>query len=168
MSRIETERLVLRLYSEKEKHKFVDLLTDPDVMKYVDRGVLNTTQANSLWRKVQKEMYPQGVDTIWAVFAKDDGRYVGNASIRPRPEKPKDWEIGYYLTTPEWGKGFAAEIARRLTIYGFETLGLDEVFATVDTENSASRRVLEKNQYSLHDKQSDDLGPYLVYRIARS
>lgn len=164
MSRIETARLTLSLYTEREHDAFIELLTDPDVMKYVDKGVLNARQAEALWSKLMNEWYPKGVDTIWAVFAKDDGRYVGNASIRPRPEKQKDWEIGYYLLPEEWGKGYGSEIAKRLVSYSFDVLGLNEVFATVDIENIGSRRVLEKAGLSFFRKEYDEKGAFYVYR----
>jgi len=165
MSRIETERLVLKLYTDRDKSDFVRLLTDPVVMSYVDNGALTSDQADMLWRKLMDEFYPQGVDTIWAVFAKDDGRYVGNASLRPRPERQKDWEIGYYLTPDEWGKGFATELATRLVRFGFETAGLKEVFATVDKENLASINVLKKSGLEFYRKEYDDRGVFYVFRL---
>jgi ribosomal-protein-alanine N-acetyltransferase len=146
MSRIESERLLFSLYTERDKADFIDLLTDPVVMRYVDRGVLSTEQAEALWKKLMNDLYPKGVDTIWAVFAKDDGRFVGNASLRPRPENRAEWEIGYYLKPDEWGKGFATEIANRLVRYGFGELNFRKIFATVDTENEASRRVYKIEQ----------------------
>src|SRR6185503_18944478 len=150
MSRIETDRLVLALYTDRDRANFIELLTDPVVMRYVDRGALTLENAEALWQKLIHEFYPNGVETIWAVFAKDDGRYVGNASLRPRPERQKDWEIGYYLKPAQWGNGFATEIASRLVRYGFEIAGLDKIYATVDEENAASIHVLEKCGLKLH------------------
>lgn len=165
MSSIETDRLVLKLYTDREKSDLIGLLTDPAVMRYVDKGPLSTAQAERLWRKLMEEFYPQGVDTIWAVFAKDDGRYVGNASLRPRPERQSDWEIGYYLKPAEWGKGFATEIASRLVRFAFENAGLREVYATVDKENFSSIKVLEKSGLKFFRKEYDDEGVFFVYRL---
>lgn len=165
MSRIETERLELRLYTDRDKSDFIRLLTDPVVMRFVDKGPLSTEQAKVLWRKLMDEFYPNGVDTIWAVFAKDDGRFVGNASLRPRPERQKDWEIGYYLIPDEWGKGFATEIASRLVEFGSTTAGLKEVYATVDKANVGSIRVLEKSGLRFFRKEYDEQGVYFVYRL---
>ena len=167
MSRVETDRLRLELYSDGDKTEFVELLTDPVVMRFVDRGALNPRQADALWRKLMDEFYPNGVDTIWAVFAKDDGRYVGNASLRPRPERQKDWEIGYYLKPLEWGKGFATEIASRLVRYGFEVAGLEEIYATVDKLNASSIHVLEKCGLKLFRKEFDGQGVFFVYRLTQ-
>jgi len=165
MSRIETERLVLNLYADQDKDDFIRLLTDPVVMQYVDNGPLSSEQADVLWHRLMDDFYPNGIDTIWAVFAKDDGRYVGNASLRPRPERQQDWEIGYYLTPDEWGKGFATEIASRLVRFGFETAGLKEVYATVDKENFASMKVLKKSGLEFYRKEYDDKGVFFIYRL---
>lgn len=165
MSRLETDRLCLQLYTDRDKAEFTELLTDPVVMRFVDKGPLSLDQANALWRKLTEEFYPDGVETIWAIFTKGDGRYVGNASLRPRPEKQKDWEIGYYLKPAEWGKGFATEIASRLVRYGFEIAGLSEIYATVDKDNDASIHVLEKSGLKLYRKEYDEKGVFYVYRI---
>jgi RimJ/RimL family protein N-acetyltransferase len=163
MNAIETQRLDLRLYEEKDRAGFIALLTDERVMQYVDKGVMSPEAADALWTRMTG-LYQQGVDTVWAVFARDDGRYVGNASIRPRPEKKEEWEIGYYLREAEWGKGFGSELARKLVEYGFEVLGLEAVFATVDYENAASRRILEKSGMSFYEELADEQGPFCLYR----
>jgi RimJ/RimL family protein N-acetyltransferase len=165
MNTIETDRLILKPYTPAERDAFIALLTDERVMEYVDKGVMSPEAAGALWRKMMDEMYPRGVDTIWAVFARDDGRYVGNASIRPMPEKPQNWEIGYYLRFGEWGKGFGTELARRLVGYGFEELELEAVFATVDYENAPSRKILQKAGMSFYEEAVDEQGTFCVYRV---
>lgn len=163
---IETQRLILRLYEEKDRASFIALLTDENVMRYVDKGVMSPEAAEALFEKMQGLYAGQGVDTIWAVFEKESGEYVGNASIRPRPEKREDWEIGYYLNENAWGRGYGTELAKRLVRYGFEHLGLSAVYATVDYENAASRRILEKAGMSFFEEIVDEQGPFCLYRIA--
>lgn len=167
MSRLETDRLLLELYTDGNMTEFIELLTHPVVMRFVDKGPLNLHQAELLWRKLTLEFYPSGIDTIWAVFSKDDGRYVGNASLRPRPERQQDWEIGYYLKPAEWGKGYATEIASRLVRFAFEVAGLDEVYATVDKDNDASIHVLEKCGLQLLRKEFGEQRAFYVYRLKR-
>jgi RimJ/RimL family protein N-acetyltransferase len=166
MALVETERLILKLYEEDDREKFVRLLTDERVMKYVDKGVMSAEAAGALWEKMMG-LYRQGVDTIWAVFSKEDGSYMGNASIRPRPEKSSDWEIGYYLVPGVWGKGLGTELAKRLVEYSFDDLGMDAVYATVDYENGPSRRILEKAGMKFYEEISDDQGPFCLYRMQR-
>ncbi len=161
---METERLVLRLFQTADRDDFIRLFTDQTVMKFVDTGVYSIEKAENLWRKLTEEFYPNGITTIYGVFAKDDGRHLGTASIRPRPEKNDEWEITYILKPDEWGQGYATEIARKLIEFGFNELNLEAVLATVDTDHLASIHVLEKAGMKHFRDEYDEQGKFYVYR----
>lgn len=163
MKQLETERLVLKLYTEKDKIDLISLFTDSEVMKYVGDGVMTGEQAEVWWGKLFNKFYPQGIN-IWAIFSKDDG-YIGHAGIYPRPTKKEDWEFVYFLARNAWGKGYATEIAQRMIEYGFNELKLPEVFATVDNDHPASIRVLEKAGMNFSHYEYDDEGSFSVYSI---
>jgi RimJ/RimL family protein N-acetyltransferase len=162
---METERLILRLYQSQDRENLISLLTDETVMKHVDTGVYSTEKAESLWQKLITDFYPNGKNTIYAVFSKGDHRYLGHSWIRPNQNE--EWEIGYILKTEAWGKGYATEIAQKLVEFGFEELNLDAVFATVDTENLGSIRVLEKVEMKHFRDEYDEQGKFYLYRIKR-
>ena len=164
---METERLVLRRYTEKDKTNFIALFTDAAVMKYVGDGVLTTEQAEAFWQKLFEKLYPQNFN-IWAIFAKEDSAYVGHAGIYPRPTRKEDWGFVYFLNRKTWGKGYATEIARRIIKFGFEELNLAEVLATVDDEHSASIHVLEKAGMSFKNYEYDEKGRFSVYSIKKN
>ena len=113
MNCLETERLFFNFYEAKDKANFINLFTDASVMKYVDKGVLTTEQAEAFWQKLFEKLYPEDYK-IWAVFVKEDLRYIGHAGIYPRPTKQEDWEFVYFLCPKAWGNGFATEIARAI------------------------------------------------------
>lgn len=165
MNEIETARLFLRNYRYDEIENFASLVTDAQIMKFVGTGVMTAGETENLWNKLIADFYPQGIDTIWAIFAKDDSRYIGHAAIRPRPIKKEDWEISYMLREAEWGKGLATEIAKRLIEYGFGELHLTEIFATVDDENFPSHRVLEKAGMTFQEYDYDEDGRFSVYSV---
>lgn len=166
--KLETTRLLLRKYTLNDKENLIALFTDESVMKHVDMGVMSVENAKTLWEKLVNEFYPQGKDTIYGVFAKDDFRYIGHAAIRPRPQNQKDWEISYMLKTEEWRKGFATEIARCLIEYGFKELLLPQVFATIDDENYGSIKVAEKAGMSFLRYEYDEQGRFSVYVTNRN
>ena len=64
--------------------------------------------------------------------------------------------------------GFISAAVMAVTAYGFETLGLDRIFAKVKKSNVASARVLDKAGY--RRESSDGLevsADYLLYTVER-
>ncbi|HUF04375.1 MAG TPA: GNAT family N-acetyltransferase [Aridibacter sp.] len=161
------KRIRFRHYAETDKARLIALMTDTAVMKHVGDGPLTKKGADELWNKLLFDLYPNGRDTIWVLEADDDGRYLGHASIRPRPEHRDEWEIGYILEEEEWGKGFATEAATALVRFGFDELDIETVFATVDDDNEASIRVLIKAGLAFRRYDHDEQGRYSVYAIDR-
>lgn len=162
---METERLLLRLYKETDKDDLIKLFTDEKVMKHVDTGVFSQQKAEEIWLKLINDFYPKGKNTIYGVFDKSDGHYIGHAAIRPRPSSQDEWEISYMLRTEEWSKGYATEIAQKLVEVGFDELKLNAVYATVDTDNYASIRVLEKIGMRHIRDEYDEQGKFYLYGI---
>lgn len=167
MTNPETERLLLCVNTLEDRANFIGLLTDESVMRFVDTGVYTIGKAEELWRKLIDEFHPQGIDTIYGVFMKENLQYIGQCWIRPSPLKKEDWEIGYVLKTNAWGRGFATEIARKLVEFGFSELDLPEVFATIDNDNAASIKVAEKAGMNFLRCESDEEGIFSVYSIKK-
>jgi ribosomal-protein-alanine N-acetyltransferase len=58
-------------------------------------------------------------------------------------------ELGYFVGEPFWNKAIASEAVKRMLQYGFETLHLHRIYASVYAHNKASMHVLEKNGFTL-------------------
>jgi RimJ/RimL family protein N-acetyltransferase len=164
MKKLETERLFLRQYEEKDKEYFLNLFTDEKVMKFVGDGVLTKEQAEAFWLKLFEKLYPENYN-IWAIFTTEDLSYVGHAGIYESPTVKGCWEFVYFLNQNAWGKGYATEIARKIIRFGFEELELTEIFTTIDDENSASIKVAEKAGMSFLRYEFDKEGRFSVYSI---
>lgn len=94
-----------------------------------------------LFRRIFSKVYAENRFDVWAV--RQDGRLVGHAEIKPT-EATGGHEIVYVLAHAVWGAGLGTEVASAITRYGFDTLELDDVHATVAPENIASLAVLAK------------------------
>lgn len=80
---------------------------------------------------------------VFAIIA--DGVHVGCCGIFPKEDVYRmNAEIGYWLGEEYWGKGIATEAAKLISTYGFETLGMKRIYASVFSPNKASAKVLEK------------------------
>ena len=77
-----------------------------------------------------------------AVEETASGRLIGACDLSLIESNVVD--LGYMLEAQQWGKGFATEIALALIDAAFHELRAERVISTVDVNNSASIRVLEK------------------------
>ncbi|SCG69766.1 GNAT family N-acetyltransferase [Micromonospora halophytica] len=138
---LHTDRLLLEPYRPDDAEDAVTLLTDPEVGRFMGDGPLTPAEAAALFGRVFSTVYANDLFDVWAV--RRDGRYVGHAEIK-RTDQVDGHEIIYALTRPAWGGGLGTELARALVRYGFDTLDLPRVYATVAAENHASLALLAK------------------------
>jgi RimJ/RimL family protein N-acetyltransferase len=149
---LETDRLVLRRFTETDVDALVALDADREVMRFINGGTptpREVIQSDVLPRFLQYyERYP-GFG-FWAAIEKSTGEFLGWFHLRPaESDGPDRAELGYRLGRAAWGTGYATEGSRALIEKGFTELGLRRVYATTMTVNVASRRVMEKAGLSL-------------------
>ena len=82
--------------------------------------------------------------------------------------------MGYWIGKPYWTKGYASESTRALLQYGFDTLGLNRIFAHHMTKNPQSGRVMQKigmtyeGTLPQHIRKGDDFEDLTLYGITRN
>jgi RimJ/RimL family protein N-acetyltransferase len=144
---LETERLVLRQFTEDDVDNLVELDSDADVMHFINGGRPTPR------REIESDVLPMFLDYyerfaeygFWAAMEKSSGRFVGWFHFRPAAAAQLDEvELGYRLVKSVWGKGYATEGSRALIQKGFAELGVQRVVAFTMVVHVASRRVMEK------------------------
>jgi RimJ/RimL family protein N-acetyltransferase len=144
---LETERLLLRRFTEADVPNLVELDSDPEVMRFINGGRPTPRE------EVENELLPAFLGHyeryagygFWAAIEKSSGRFLGWFHLRPYHEAaPAEVELGYRLRRSAWGQGYATEGSGALIEKGFAELGAERVFASTMVVNVASRRVLEK------------------------
>jgi RimJ/RimL family protein N-acetyltransferase len=144
---LQTERLVLRRFTEADVDNLFDLDGDPEVMRFLTGGKPTPREV------IRNETLPRILHYyerfvgfgFWAAIEKSTGDFLGWFEFRP-PEGggPDGVELGYRLRKSAWGKGYATEGLRALIRNGFTELGVRRVVAQTMAVNTASRRVMEK------------------------
>ena len=152
----DTPRLRLRAYTLDDRDWFVGTFSDPRVMQAVD-GALSEEMAGALFDGMCRGTSTR-IFAAWA--AEHQGEVIGHGALLREGD---DLELGYILSPPAWGRGFATEIARALSDYALFTLGRDRLIATVDDGHRPSVRVLEKIGMTLVKRVDDPEGAYLIY-----
>jgi RimJ/RimL family protein N-acetyltransferase len=141
---LETERLILRRFTEADVDHLVDLDSDPEVMRYLTGGT-PTPRADVADERLPRilRQYRQGDAGRWAAIEKSTGEFLGWFALDPG-ERAGEVELGYRLRRDAWGKGYATEGSRALVRRAFADLKVDRVFAHTMAVNAGSRRVMEK------------------------
>ena len=141
--RLETDRLVLRMFVDEDLGAYYSICSDPDVMEFIGQG--KTMNRLDTWRQIAVMLghwQLRGYGS-WAIEEKTSGKLVGRVGFI----NPADWpglEIGWALGRSSWGRGYATEAARAALQYGFRTFGFSRVISLIHRENARSIRVSER------------------------
>ena len=141
---LETERLILREYTEADAPAFFRLNSDPEVMRYVpDEEMKTVDEAREILITHPLADYRNRGYGRWACILKTTGEHIGFCGPKYLPEI-SDVDLGFRFTPANWGKGYATEAARACVNYGFSRLNFDHIVGLAEADNHASIRVLEK------------------------
>jgi RimJ/RimL family protein N-acetyltransferase len=144
---LETERLVLRRFTEEDADNLFHLDNDPDVMRFLSGGTptpRDVIETDILPRFLRSDDGFPGFG-FWAAIDKATGDFLGWFSFRASDAAcTGEVRLGFRLRKDAWAQGYATEGARALIRLGFAELGVQRVVATTYQDNLASRRVMEK------------------------
>ena len=148
LARLETDRLILRPFTEDDVDALVELDSDPDVMFFITGGRApprEEVETDILPAFLRYQKQPSGYG-FWAAIEKESGDFLGWFHLRPEPDHagPDEPELGYRLRRSAWGRGYATEGSRALIDHAFRDLGARRVNAETMAVHRASRQVMEK------------------------
>lgn len=154
----ESERLLFRPLEDSDLDLTIAQWTDPDVARFA----VGKTYSEDVLRGQMPFVTRRcagGCIGNWCVIEKATREKLGTINFLPMPVAldDTDWdlvvgddipkgliELGYIFRKSAWGKGYATEACRRLLKFAYEESPLQEVIASIENGNEASRRVLEK------------------------
>ena len=142
---ITTARLCLREFRATDEADIHAYASDPEVVRYASWGPNTPEETRAVldtWLAEQRR-WPRSSVTL-AIELVEEQRLVGGIRLEERDAVHRAADFGYTLDRAYWNRGIATEAARGLLDTAFRTLGYHRVWATCDTRNHASRRVLEK------------------------
>ncbi len=158
---LETERLILRTWSEYDVDAYYQINQDEKVTEFL--LIMPTIEQVKTFIHDMNKQYKELNYTLFATVEKSSNTLIGFIGLNP----PK-WEshftpcveIGWRLGSKYWGKGYATEGAKAVLAYGFEQCRLDEIVSFTVAENIRSKRVMEK--LGLKHINDDDFNHPLV------
>lgn len=144
---IETKNLILRDHQASDWSDIHEYAKDPDFSRYDFWGP-NTEEdtKNFVNDKIKQAEVHSRYEFDFAVVDKKTSKVIGGAGLRRQSESSSVGNLGYAINPIFQGKGLATEAVQALMKFGFKDLGLQVIWATCDVQNSASYKVMEKNQ----------------------
>jgi len=140
---IETDRLLLRNFTEDDAGLLYELNLDPEVIRYTHDPIADAEHAKKILRDVILPQYVLYHHGRWAVHLKSDLEFIGWCGLKYLSET-NEVDLGYRFRKKFWGKGYATEGGLACIAYGFNQLNLRRIVARALPGNLASVRVLEK------------------------
>lgn len=131
---IQTQRLILRRYTENDLTDLYEYLSDPLVVAFEPYKpmTMEEVKENLIWRISTDEMI--------AVEQKDTHKMIGNVYLGKRDFNAL--ELGYVFNRIYWGKGYAKESCTALYEEAFSR-GIHRIYAQCDPQNTPSWKLLE-------------------------
>jgi len=140
---VRTERLILREFVKSDFDAVFAYSSDPKVTRYLFFGPRDAdATAEYLEELLASQIEQPRIRFELAVEETTSGRVIGACDLSLIEANVVD--LGYMLGNADWGKGYATEISLALLEAAFRELRAERVISTVDVNNGASIRVLEK------------------------
>jgi ribosomal-protein-alanine N-acetyltransferase len=174
---LETERLLLRRWRERDRDNFAALNADPEVMEHLP-SVLSAEESDQLLRRIDRQFEEFGFG-LWAVEIKWAKRFIGFCGLAVptfQTHFTPAVEIGWRFAKDQWGSGYATEAAKVVLDFGFEKTDLEQILSWTVPANQRSQRVMQRlgmkrapeldfdHPRFLHDER---LRRHVVFRITR-
>ena len=145
-----TPRMVFRKFEIDDLDRLAEISSEAEGSRYVGDGEPLSHEMTELWiarsiMNVEKFGYGTG-----ALLERETNKLIGWAGFS-RPENEQE-EIIYGFTQSHWRLGLGNELLSSLITYAHEELSHRSIRATVDPRNTASVRMLVKQNFELVDE----------------
>jgi RimJ/RimL family protein N-acetyltransferase len=178
--RLETDRLILRPWEERDRAPYAAFNADPAVRRYFYPETVTDAEIDAAIEGMRAALAADGFSFL-VCERKADGIMVGECGlhrledeVKAAMARPCDIELGWFFGSQYWGHGYATEAAGAWLRHSFDILDLPEVCSITQAQNAASIRVMERLGMS-RDPQADfedptvPVGhwqrPHVIYRI---
>ena len=138
---IELARIRLRRPALSDAEAIFEYGSDPQVARYADWPIRTSVDQVVESLRGRSALWESGAEFYWVITLPKEDRAIGGVSCRIVQDSA---EVGFLLNRRYWGNGFATDAARAVVEWVLSIPSVRRVWATCDTENLASARVLEK------------------------
>ena len=142
---LETERLIMRRLAVDDAPFILELLNDPDWLKFIgDKGVRTLDAARDYLRNGPIAMYERHGFGLYLVELKAGHIPIGMCGLIKR-DSLVDVDVGFAFLPSYRGRGYAHESTAAVLAHGKRDFGLKRIVAIALPGNAKSAALLEKS-----------------------
>jgi len=144
-----TARLVLREVGTTDiSEQLLCWLNDPDTTQFLE--IRHIPQTQERVERYVRERLIQPESPHFGVYDNGGHRLVGTVTVNQYDPYHKTADISFVIGYPDVGRqGYGTEAVHAVCMYCFQVAGLYKLTGGLYRENYGSRRVFEKNGFSL-------------------
>jgi RimJ/RimL family protein N-acetyltransferase len=140
---VESERLAFRQFTLEDLPQLIEQRSDPDVNRYLGGPRLQNPESLTKRMGFYMGCYESHGVGMCPMIWKETGEVIGTAGLQPL-DGTDEIEVGYSIIKDFWGRGIGTEAALAWMRFGFDQLKLDRIVAVAESENRASRHIMDK------------------------
>jgi ribosomal-protein-alanine N-acetyltransferase len=133
--------VVLRRVRPADAPSLYKVICDPEVMRFMDWPIPTHPSSTEAHLQDASGDWDMGSEFQWVVLERLTGELVGSISCRPNGHAA---DFGYFFGRSYWGKGLALDAASTVIDWLAAQPQIFRIWASVDAENTRSRRLLER------------------------
>lgn len=160
----QTERLEIRNLNLHDAQTISSYRSKEEVAKYQSWGKYSIEDSKKLIQEMlnTKPSY-KGVWYQFGIELISEKKLIGDIGFLNTDNEGKSW-IGFTLDSDFWKKGYAYEAITEILKF-YQELGIKSVWASIDPDNSPSKKLLEKLKFQIKDIEPDDTIFQLEFRV---
>ena len=168
---IETARLRLQPFTKKDTDNLHQMWIDPAMRKYLWDDLIISHETSIEVVQASFDSFAEHGFGYWTISFKGQSNLIGFCGLRhfhQSETKGEEVEVMYGIRHEHCGKGLATEAAQAMLWFGFERVGLEQIYAGADPPNLVSFRVMERigMTFSYHSNTGETEAVY--YKIHRN
>lgn len=150
---IETERLIIKplTYDQLVKYTKCDNLLEAELNLNETFRIISPELKEALEQTILPDVADNTKNylysTLWTAISKAENKMIGDLCIIGEPNAAGEIEIGYGTYDEFQGKGFMTEIVGGIIEWTKTQPNVKAIIASTDKTNTASFKVLEKNNF---------------------
>lgn len=161
-----SERLTLRKLSKNDSEEILQLRSDTEINKFLDRKPSETVEdalnfINNIIENESEELF------YWAITKTGEDKLIGAICLFEFSADLKKCEIGYELLTEYQGQGIMIEAVEKVLEYAIKKLEIKTIDAVTHKDNQSSTKLLQKLNFKKLEDNVEHNPNLILFRLTK-